>query len=79
MRGKRYETEKKIWGGDRKSEDAIKSTYQNDKMIIPRVPKMRTRKEHYIHYDKKQCYQNDNIDSNLKDSAKANERKDTAS
>lgn len=26
MRGKRYETEKKIWGGDRKSEEAKKSS-----------------------------------------------------
>ena len=30
--GKRYETEKKIWGGDRHSEEFKSSTYQNDKL-----------------------------------------------
>ena len=33
MRGKRYETEKKIWGGDRKSDEFEKSSYQSDNLI----------------------------------------------
>lgn len=32
LRGKKYETEKKIWGGDRHSEEFKSSTYQNDKL-----------------------------------------------
>ena len=33
LRGKRYETEKKIWGGDRKSDEFEKSSYQSDNLI----------------------------------------------
>jgi hypothetical protein len=32
LKGKRYETEKKIWGGDRGNQYTNEATYQNDKL-----------------------------------------------
>ena len=48
-------TDSRCYGGDmqdayHQKKQTEKSSSQNGTLIIPRVPKMRTRKEHYIHW-----------------------------